>query len=319
MTRRIVLILEPEGYSPEALRVLGEIFELCEGPMHRSELLARAAEFDGIVVRLGHRLDDEFFQRATALKFVASPTTGLNHIDCEAARRCGVAVLSLRGEREFLDDIHATAEHTWALLLSLLRRIPAAAQSVLQREWNRDRFRGHELHGKTLGVVGFGRLGSKAANYGRAFGMCVIAADPRVDVPTWVTRVDLTELAAEADVVSLHVAYGADTHGMIGREFFDHIKPGAVLINTARGELIDEPSMLTALESGRLAGAALDVICEEARFGLNSSSACALLDYAARYDNLIITPHIGGATRESMHKTEVFMAHCVVQFATRRS
>ena len=308
-----LLVAEPDHFAPAAMDILSSAFDLRLGPLTRKALLTSAPECAGVFVRLSHRIDAEFFARAASLKVVASPTTGLNHIDQAEATRRGIVVISLRGEREFLDGIHATAEHCWALLLSLLRRVPAAVESVNSGYWDRSAFRGRELFGKTLGVVGFGRLGAMVAGYAKAFGMQVLAADPAVTPPDWAEHVDLQTLAARSDIITLHVPYQPETERLIDARFFASLRPGALLVNTARGEIVDEAALLEALESGLLGGAALDVLCDENIASARESKA--LKAYARDHDSLLITPHIGGATEESMSATEVFIAEKLRQFA----
>ena len=174
--------------------------------------------------------------------------------------------------------------------------------------WDRDAFRGRELYGKTAGVVGYGRLGHIVARYLQAFDMRVLVSDPDIDpqeLEPGLTRVPLDKLLADSDVVSLHVNLCDDTYGFFAREQFDRMRRGAWLIKTARGELIDEAALLAALRSGRLGGAVLDVLCDEDTNGMMSRP---LVEYARNNPRLIVTPHIGGCTRESMEKTERFLA-----------
>jgi D-3-phosphoglycerate dehydrogenase / 2-oxoglutarate reductase len=308
----VILNAEPGGYSDRARATLRSVGELRERELTQAELPAALADVHVLICRLGLQVDRPALEAAPRLRAVATATTGLDHIDLDAARDRDVAVLSLRGEREFLGSIPATAEHTWALLLALLRRLPAAAASVLDGRWERDAFRGRELAGKTLGIVGLGRIGERIARYGRAFDMNVIAFDTSPDAA--VEGVDslpsLAAVAAAADVLSIHVPLDADTQGLIGTAVLAALRPGAVLVNTARGGIVDEPALLAALESGRLAGAALDVVATERGRVFDSP----LFDYARRHDNLLITPHVGGATRESMERTEVFIAEKVAAF-----
>jgi D-3-phosphoglycerate dehydrogenase len=314
MTRPRVLITEPEGYSERALTRLRQKFELDLGPVTRQQLMDRAGNYVGMIIRLAHCFDEELLLRCSRLRFLASPTTGLNHIDVEVAERIGVAVLSLRGEREFLDTIHATAEHTWALLMALLRNIPAAHASVLSGEWDRDRFKTHELHGKTLGVVGFGRLGTKVARYAQTFGMRVVAHDPHVTPPQGIASLSLDDLFATADVIVVLAAYSQKTHGLIGQSLLKFCRPGTLLVNTSRGEILDEQALLHALRNRKLAGAALDVLCDEHLSLIQRPRSAELIEYAKQHGNLLLTPHVGGATHESMRRTEEFVAEKVVGY-----
>src|SRR5204862_7459077 len=154
------------------LATFGDVIAL---PVDRAGLLAAIPGCDALIVRLRFNVDAEVLEAGNDLKVVATPTTGLDHVDLDAAKDRGIAVISLRGERAFLERVPATAEHTWALLLSLVRRVPWAAASVVAGEWDRDRFRGRELRGKRLGIVGVGRVGSQVARFAHAFGMTVSA------------------------------------------------------------------------------------------------------------------------------------------------
>ncbi len=309
-----ILNVEPLNYSNEARHILHSIGHLDEHPLTRTELLERLAGYDVLIVRLGHQIDREVIDAGARLKAVVTATTGLDHIDVEYARQQGIEVLSLRGESEFLRSIPASAEHTWALLLSLVRRIPWAFQSVLQGEWERDRFRGHDLSGRRLGIVGLGRIGEKIARYGLAFGMEVYAHDPDpiANIPNVKMRASLAELLPQSDILTLHVPLNTETVKLIGAEELARLPSDAVLINTARGEIVDEAALLAALESGQLAGAAVDVISEERAH--DALIRQKLITYAKSNGNLLITPHIGGATHESMAATEVFMARKLKQY-----
>jgi D-3-phosphoglycerate dehydrogenase len=309
-----IVVAEAGGFSPAAAERLRGLGHVVFADADRAELATLVRNADVLWVRLRHWIDADLMAAAPRLRAIVSPTTGLNHVDLDEAARRGVAVLSLRGETEFLRTVRATAEHTVALLLALVRRLPAACVHVREGGWNRDAFRGGELYGKTAGVVGYGRLGRIVAGYLGAFGMRVLATDPRVrpdEVEPGVELVPLARLLSDADVVTVHVNLTAAAKGFFGAEHLYAMKPGALLVNTARGELLDEAALLAALEQGRLAGAALDVLADELSGGM---SRHPLVEYARTHDNMIITPHIGGATRESMENTETFMAGRLAEF-----
>ncbi len=307
-----ILNVEPDGYSPRAREILDTLGEVTEKPLDRDGLLNAAAEYEVLITRFGHPMDKELFAAAPGLRALVSATTGLDHIDLEAAAVHGVTVLSLQGEMEFLEELSATAELTWGLLLSLLRRIPQAIDSVKEGGWDRDIFRGNELRGKRLGILGLGRLGRMVAEYGRAFCMAVAAHDPYVS--DWSTGVDLRsaaeDLMEDTQVLSIHVPLNDETRGLMDGAMLARLPEGAVLINTSRGAVVDEAALLAALGSGHLAGAGLDVVAKE----LSGGPSQAFLAYARAHDNLIITPHMGGATVESMEKVEVFMAQKLARF-----
>jgi len=305
-----LLIAESGGFSPVARHRLEQRFQITAADLDRAELLStlQQGNYEGLWTRLRTRIDTEVLDAAPHLKFVATNTTGLTHLDLEELERRGIAVLSLRGETDFLTEIRATAEHTIALLLALLRKIPAAHQHVLAGGWNRDLFAGRELHRKTAGIIGYGRLGRIVARYLQAFGMNVIATSPHLaksDCDPGVQAVPLETLLAESQIVSLHANYIPSNRQMIGPAEFARMQPGSWLINTARGELVDEAALLAALESGRLAGAALDVLDMERSTGMGNHP---LVCYAQAHENLLLTPHLGGNTPESLAKTEEFLA-----------
>ncbi len=311
MSRPHILIAEPLDFSEAAVRALQAGAEVTLRATDRAGLAAALREFDVVWFRLAHRIDRSLLENATRCRILATPVTGLDHLDLEACRELGVRVISLRGEVEFLDQVRATAELTLALTLALLRRLPAAMAHVNDGGWDRDRFRGHELYGKTAGIVGMGRLGRIVAEYFRALGMDVIGFDPRPDFPHQAARrvESLEELLAQADVISLHVSYDAATRHLIDRRALSVVKPSAVLVNTSRGGIVDEAALLKALQSGSLAGAALDVLDGEP----NISIEHMLVAHAREHDNLLIVPHVGGNTTESFAKTELFLAGRVLE------
>jgi len=303
-----ILITEGEHFSRKAIEVLEELGEVTASDLDRPRLLAAVGEAQVLWVRLRNRIDAEVMDAAPGLRVICTPTTGLNHVDLAEAARRGIRVVSLRGEVDFLKDIRATAEHTIALALALLRRLPAATRHAESGGWNRDPFRGNELYGKTAGVVGYGRLGRIVARYLDAFGCRVLASErPDWDGSTdgFVTLVPLKELLSHSDLVTLHVNLCPATENFFNRDCFEGMKPGAWFINTARGELIDEAALLDRLKSGLLAGAALDVVRDEHRLEPDSNP---LFAWAREHGNLLLTPHIGGCTVESMAKTEEFLA-----------
>jgi len=315
-----ILLAERSSFSQKGIAALNEIAPLDARDLTQEGLAATVPGYDILVVRLGLRVDRPVLEAGDGLIIVGTPTTGLDHIDLEAARSREVNVLSLKGERQFLDQVFATAEHAFALLQALIRRIPAAFEAVQDYQWRRDVYRGRELAGKTLGIVGCGRLGSMMVRYGQAFGMPVLAYDPYVsDLPQGVKHCDSLEaLLGSSDAVSIHVPLNAETQGMFSQAEFGAFREGAVLVNTARGALIDEAALVSALESGRLAGAALDVLRSEHRIG-QPGFKHPLIEYARTHENLIITPHIGGATQESVEKADLFLANKIRRSLERES
>jgi D-3-phosphoglycerate dehydrogenase len=303
-----VVLAEPLHYAPDARSTLSAIGTLVEGPFDRAGLLDAVADADVLVVRLGHQIDAEVLTAAPHLRLIGSPTTGTDHIDLEAAAARGIRVVTLRGETELLSRIRATPEHTWALLLALVRKLPAAVAASVDGPWDRDAFRGTELAGKRLGIFGFGRVGRIVATYGAAFQMSVAAYDTvPVPAPDVAMVGSLPELLERSDALLVHVPLDATTERAIGAGELALLPRGAVLVNTARGAVVDEQAIVDALRSGHLAGAAVDVLDGERADG--GLAASPLLRYASEHPTrAIVTPHIAGATWESMHRTEVFLA-----------
>jgi len=307
-----ILILEPKNYSFEAQEILSTIGEISEGPYDREGLIGVVSQFDILVVRLGHKIDREIIDRATNLKYILTATTGLNHIDFNYCDIKGIKVISLKNEIAFLSEIYATSEHTWGLLLALIRNIPEAFESVKNNRWDRDNFKGFELNGKTLGIIGLGRIGKHIAHFGKSFGMKIVTytLDSLEKHPNVQYLENLKAVFEMCDVISIHLPLESATKKIIGEQEFNAIKKPLVLINTSRGEIIDENALLKALKKGSVSAAALDVLFEENEFGDFTRSR--LIDYSKSHSNLLITPHIGGATYESMKKTEIFIANKLV-------
>ncbi len=313
----IILLAESRDFSRPAADVLRQVGEVRLADMDRAGLLLAVADVEALWVRFRTRIDREILAAAPRLRLVVTATTGTNHIDEGETRRRGIRVLSLKGETDFLKTVRATAELTLALALALLRNLPAAMIHAPGEPWDRERFKGREIYGSTVGVVGYGRLGRIVAGYFQALGATVLAADPHVppaQLAAGVQLLALPALLARADIVSLHVNLDDATRGFFNAACFQAMKPGASFINTARGELVDETALLAGLESGRVAGAALDVLAGELDAGFVNHPLRA---YAARRAHLILTPHIGGCTWESMARAEEFLAQKVADFLLR--
>lgn len=314
-----ILNAEPLGYGDEARQILNNIGELIEEPVTQDELAASVADFDVLIVRVGLKVTREVLESSDKLRVVVSATTGLDHINLDAAQEQDVVVLSLQGEQEFLRTVPATAEHTWALLLAVMRKLPWAFDDVRKGSWDRDRFRGRELQGKRLGILGLGRIGKQVARYGLAFGMNVGAYNPNLE--EWLNGIRRFEAVEDilrwSEVLSVHLPLSEETQGFLNEERLRLLPQGAWVVNTSRGAILDEIALVGLLEQGHLAGAAVDVMTVEQPMERRELSP--LLAYARTHDNLLITPHLGGATIESMHRTEVFMAEKLRKFLTNHN
>ena len=255
--------------------------------------------FDIVVPSLSQELDREAIMVLPGLKIIGTPTTGSDHIDVAFAESLGIRVITTKNERAMLDSIQSTAELAWLLILACQRNLRDALQQVADGDWNGSAVRGHEMIGKTLGIIGHGRLGSMMSRFAQAFRMHVLATDPLPIDDAGVKRVPFETLLAEADILTVHIHLTDVTHGLFNAAAFQKMKSGAVFVNTSRGGVVDEEALVAALESGRLAAAGLDVICHERD---PERSRRPLLRYAAAHTNLIITPHVGGFTFEAQAK-----------------
>ncbi len=259
-------------------------------------MLKLIPDFDAYLCSLKVLVDRKILGAAKKLRVIATPSTGLDHIDIEYAKEKGVDIISLKDDYEVLKKITATAEMTWALLLGVARKIPWGFESVKQGIWARDRFRGYQLRGKTLGILGYGRLGKMVASYAKSFLMKVIACDLKKISAAGIEQVDFDNVLRNSDILSIHIHLTKENYGLIGRTAFSKMKEGIIIINTSRGTIIDEDALLEALESGRVGAAGLDVITGEWDSRLKQHP---LIVYAGEHENLLISPHVGGVTFES--------------------
>jgi D-3-phosphoglycerate dehydrogenase len=255
----------------------------------RAELRECIGNYDALIVRWMTRIDADLLDRAPHLKVIGRAGASLDNVDLEAASRRGIIVTNTP-----LMHSTASAEFTLGLLLALARKIPQAHQAVQSGEWSsRRQYFGSELEGKTLGLVGFGRVGRDVAVRAQAFGLEVLAYDPYIDDSevknTGVVLVDLDELLRRSDFISLHAPLNEETKRLIGADEIMRMKPGAYLINTARGALIDEEAVAVGVRSGKIAGVAVDAFTREPPIG---SPLIGL-------PNVITTPHLGASTREA--------------------
>lgn len=298
-----VMYYEVLKFLPKYQKQLEDHFDLVrlESPdQDTPELLGTV---DAVLAPLKYSWGPEKIDMCTKLRVIAS-CTGLNaHIDVDYADSKGVRVIHLQGEFKDM-DITSTPEHTWGLILNLTRRVSWAHKAVVSEDWNRnDWVTPKMLSNSELGIVGLGRVGQYVARYGTGFGMKVRYFDPYVDRSpvAGVSRVEtLEDLVAQSDIVTLHVMLSDENRNLINKTVLDRFRPGSFLINAARGPLLDSTALLEALESGRLAGAALDVIPEEFDPDFTGDVGThPLVQYAGKHDNLLITPHIAGSTLDS--------------------
>lgn len=308
-----VLELSGTTHSPESFDGLREVAEITHLPPGIATLGEQLPKHDAYFASLEVRLTREIIESCPDLRAVATSSTGSDHLDLDALRERGIAFVSLKEETEFLDSVTCTAEMGWALLLAVVRKLPWSFEAAQRGHWARDEFRGHQLSRRTLGILGYGRLGRIMAEIGNGFRMRVLANDVRpVEPADYVTMVDFDTLLRESDVLSIHIHLTPENRGLIDAGAFARMKTNAILVNTSRGAIIKEDDFVAALESGQLGGAGLDVIHGEWDADLR---AHPLVRYANTHDNLVISPHTGGVTFESqamaMRRTADMLAACL--------
>lgn len=262
----------------------------------KEELLARIGDYDAIVGRSATRISAELLRKATRLKVVGRAGVGVDNVDMTVATELGIAVINAPAGNTI-----AVVELFFGTVISLLRHIPRANASLHAGRWERSQLLGTELKGKTLGIVGVGRIGGEIAVRAHAFGMEVVGYDPYIaDARFEALRVreahTLDALLEEADIVTVHTPLNDETTGMIGRRELARMKPGTILCNLARGGITSDEALVAALESGKLRGAVLDVYQKEPLTGEHAF---------ARFENVILTPHIGASSAEAQRNVAV--------------
>jgi|SRR5579871_177749 len=268
------------------------------------EYAKHLADADALLVRSAVQVDKAVLDQAKRLRVIGRAGVGVDNVDLDAATEAGVLVMNTPG-----GNAVSVAEHTLALMLAMARHIPRADASTRAGKWEKKKLMGHELRGKTLGVVGLGSIGREVVKRARAFEMHVLAHDPYVTAKLaadhGVELVDLPRLYAESDYITLHVAATPETERMLSQAAFAQMKQGVRVVNCARGELVDEAALQEALASGKVAGAALDVYANEP-----PPSDFPIF----RAEGVVATPHIGGSTEEAQEIVGVRIAEQVVEY-----
>lgn len=295
--------------AEKASAILTENFDIKYVSLNSNDELKNALNTCDIFwFRLNHKLTRDILENANC-KYILCAVTGLDHIDIRACEEFGITVVSLKNESEFLKEVRATAEHTFGLLLALIRKTKLAFNHVETGEWDRSLFRGTELYHKKIGILGLGRLGEIVAKYADAFGMVVYYYDikPKKVNNNFIRCNSIEDLCSKVDILSIHLPYNKTTHFIINRQLLDCMSSKVHIINTSRGGLVNENDLLEKLNKNEIAGYATDVL-----FGEPKTKNHPLVEYAANNENVIITPHIGGYTYESVDKTELFIAKKLV-------
>jgi D-3-phosphoglycerate dehydrogenase len=301
-------ILAADGVSPKGIALLAESphFQVeTSGGLKEDELIARIGELDALIVRSQTKVTAKALAAATRLKVIGRAGVGVDNVNVEAATERGIVVMNTPGGNTI-----STAEHTFSLLLSLARKIPQAHASMAAGKWDRKSFEGTELCGKTLGIVGMGRIGGEVARRAIAFGMSVIAYDPYlVQSRARSLQVELADglpqLLQAADFITVHMPLTPETKNILNATTLAQCKKGVRIINCARGGLVEEAALLAALQSGQVGGAALDVYEKEPPAD----------DLPFRpLPNVVLTPHLGASTAEAQESVGVEIAQAVSEY-----
>ena len=300
-------VLVKERIADSGVELLRQNFDVDLGlEMSDGDLADRIGDYDAILIRSGTKLTADLIARAERLKVIGRAGTGVDNVDIEAATRRGIIVANAPESNSV-----AAAEHTMALILALFRKVPQAHGSLTGGAWERSRFGGTELYGKTLGVIGFGRIGQLVAKRAQAFEMEVVAFDKFVSAERFRELGaegvgDTAELYGRADIVTLHLPKTPETGNWIDAAAISQMRDGVMIVNCARGELIDLDALVEGLESGKIAGAALDVFPEE-----------PFTDHPIfQRDDVVVTPHLGASTSEAQDRAGLVTAEQVTAALT---
>ena len=303
--RARVLVKEKIGDS--GVQLLREHFDVDLGlDWSDEQFLERLPEYDGILIRSATKMTAELIDRGANLRVIGRAGVGVDNVDVPAATKRGIVVANAPQS-----NVVTAAEHTMALLLALARNIPQAHQSLLEGKWDRSKYSGVELYEKTLGIVGFGRIGQLVAQRARGFGMRVLAFDPFVSAERYRElgvdkAADSDEIYAQADFITVHLPKTPETEGWLDAAAFAKMRDGVRILNVARGGLIDDSALKDALDSGKVGGAALDVFPAE-----------PMTDYPLfGYPNVVVTPHLGASTAEATDRAGYQSAEQIVAALT---
>jgi len=297
-------VLISDALASQGIEVLDQApgIEVLDRPgIAPGELLEAIREVEGLIVRSGTKVTRSMIAAAPKLRVIGRAGIGVDNVDVSAATERGIAVLNTPEGNNI-----TTAEHAISLLLSLARHIPAATASLKAGSWEKKKFTGMEIYNRTLGVVGLGNIGRIVALRAQGLGMKVVAYDPHISrevaVRLGVELTDFDELLSRADAISVHVPRNKDTEGLLGAEAFARAKRGVLIVNAARGGIVDEAALLEALESGQVGGAALDVFSEEPPPAQSPLIA---------HERVICTPHLGASTEQAQVNVAVAVAEQV--------
>jgi len=301
-------VLITDGMAKDGLEILEAATELeidVRKGLPKEEFLEIVGDYDAVIVRSASTVTAEIIEAATKLKAIGRAGIGVDNVDVEAATKKGIVVMNTPEANAI-----TTAEHTISLMLSLARRIPEAHASLKAGKWERSKFKGIEIYGKTLGCIGLGNIGKLVAERAMGLKMNVIAYDPFLTQEAadklGVELVSLDELLKRADVITVHTPLTPETKDLINKDTFEKTKPGLIIINCARGGVINEQDVTDAVKSGKIAGAAFDVYTSEPP---EKDNPILSID-----ENIVMTPHLGASTAEAQTKVGLAIARQIVDF-----
>ena len=284
----------------ERLEQYGEVIYIPEiSKLELTTLLSETPDIEYLFTNPNKQnfiLDEEVLKNSN-IKVINTCSTGLNHIDMDYCERNNVEVWSLKEDFELINDLPSTAELSFGLMMSLLRKISEGFDSVKKGEWDYEPFIGRQVKGLTIGIIGFGRLGKITAELFKGWGVNILVSDPYVGTFEY-EQVEIKEIQKKSDVVFLHLHANKETRNMVDRELLSNMKKGSILINTSRGELVNEKDIINSIKEGHLGGYGTDVITDE--FGDVKESE--LVEFSRENNNVVITPHVGGMTWEGQTK-----------------
>ena len=309
-SKKNLLVTAPLDFLPDIKKMLNSEFNLhyhYSINYERTHQVLSTISFDGWLVSPcpEYKIDSKLMDLCPTLSIIATPSTGSNHINTQDAKNRNIYIYSLKGSEE-VNKIYASSEYTFHLMMATIRYSPFAFQSVLNGNWREveDLFRGREMDGLTLGIIGYGRIGSNLAKYANTFRMNVLAYDPYVEIPQsdGVQQfLKLEDFLPKCDVLAVCIHLNDETYRIINESFFQQLKDGVYFINTSRGDVVDEDALIENLQNGKIKAAGIDVISNEFS---SDKSRHPLIQHAKRNNNLIITPHIAGLTYDSERKAQ---------------
>ena len=304
------LNLDPYNFSDSAKKRISKYFVYDEINVTNDFNLSLLEKYDVILVKFSIKFDEKVIDRCKKLKYILCPATGVDHINVDYCKSRGISIISLFNETEFLNNVHSSAEHTWALLMSSYKNVINSFDFTIEHQkWERNRFQTRDLFGKKIGIVGYGRNGRKIARYAAAFGMEIFVYDQlkinTQDESIQIQQVTLENLFAKSNIIILSISLNDQTKNLINNEILSNITTNCYLINTSRGEIVNEDSIINALSNGKLTYYATDVLTNE--YQDNFLQHSKIFQYCKKNKNILITPHIAGSNLDSWEKTDNFV------------